>query len=74
MPYNLPCIAEVSTPCCRGYGERMAVLVLILLVLGLGCFLIAAFSPAQPSRPALVPLGLAFWILTAIIGAAQSLS
>jgi len=51
----------------------MAVLVLILLVLGLGCFLVAAFSPAQPARPALVPLGLAFWIVTAIISVAQGI-
>lgn len=51
----------------------MAVLVLILLVLGLACFLVAAFSPAVPSRPALVPLGLAFWITTAIIAVAQTI-
>jgi hypothetical protein len=51
----------------------MEILVLIMLVLGLGCFLIAAFSPVQPGRPALVPLGLAFWIGTVIIEAAAHL-
>jgi hypothetical protein len=56
-----------------GYAERMEILVLIMLVLGLGCFLIAAFSPVQPGRPALVPLGLAFWIGCAIIDAAAHL-
>lgn len=46
---------------------------LILLVLGFACFVIAALSPVQPARPQLVPLGLAAWILTVIIGVAQSL-
>jgi len=51
----------------------MEILVLILLILGFVCFLIAAFAPTLPSRPALVPLGLAAWILTAIIATAQAL-
>lgn len=46
---------------------------LILLILGFVCFLVAAFSPVQPARPALMPLGLAAWILCAIIDAAQHL-
>lgn len=55
-----------------GYQGGMTVLVLILLIFGLVCFLVAAFAPAVVARPALVPLGLAAWILTAVIGAAQS--
>ena len=51
----------------------MAIVELILLILGFVCFLVAAFSPVQPSRPALVPTGLAAWILVAIIDAAAQL-
>lgn len=56
-----------------GYPEAMEIVVLILLILGFVCFLVAALAPAgMPARPGLVPLGLAAWILTAVIGAAQS--
>jgi hypothetical protein len=52
----------------------MEIIVLILLILGFVCFLVASFAPAGlPSRPSLVPLGLAAWILTVIIGVAQHL-
>jgi ABC-type antimicrobial peptide transport system permease subunit len=51
----------------------MEVLVLILLVLGLACFLVEAFAPAAPARPRMLPLGLAFWITTVIIGVAQGI-
>jgi len=52
----------------------MEIIVLVLLVLGFVCFLIATFAPAGlPSRPSLVPLGLAAWILTAIIAAGQAM-
>lgn len=52
----------------------MEIVVLILLILGFVCFLVAALAPAgMPARPGLVPLGLAAWILTAIIAAGQAL-
>lgn len=38
----------------------------ILLIAALVCFVAAAFGVA--SRVALVPLGLAFWVLTELIG------
>lgn len=44
----------------------MDVLVLILLVLGLVCFLLAAFGWV-PARVNLVAAGLAAWIGTAIV-------
>lgn len=56
-----------------GYGVGMEIVVLILLICGLVCFLAAAFLPGQPGRPAPVPLGLAFWIIVAIIDAANRL-
>jgi hypothetical protein len=46
----------------------MAVVALILLALALACFLIAAFwAPPSPPRVNFVALGLAFWVLTALI-------
>ncbi len=45
----------------------MEILVLILLILGLACFLLAAFGVGVPPRVNLVALGLAAWITTAII-------
>ena len=38
----------------------------ILLVLGLVCFILAAFSIVTP-RVNLTPLGLAFWIATLLV-------
>lgn len=43
----------------------MWVIYLILYVLGLGCFILAAMN--RPSKPSLVPLGLAFWISVSLI-------
>ena len=50
----------------------MAVLVLVLLIFALVCFVAAAFSLAA-GRVNLVALGLASWVLTVVIGAAQGL-
>lgn len=52
----------------RGYQGAMEILVLILLILGLVCFLLAAFGVAAPRRVDLVALGLAAWITTVIVG------
>lgn len=43
------------------------VLLMLLLVLGLGCFIGAALWTPEPPRPRLIPLGLAFWILAEIL-------
>jgi hypothetical protein len=39
----------------------------ILLVLALICFVLAAFGWNAPRGIGLMPLGLAFWVLTALI-------
>lgn len=44
----------------------MSLLILILLIVGFVCFLVAAFNLVA-ARVNLVALGLACWILTAII-------
>ena len=41
---------------------------LILLVGAFICFMLAAFMIPQPSRPSLVPLGLALWVLSLLLG------
>jgi hypothetical protein len=56
-----------------GYQEGMEILALILLIAALVCFLIAAFAPPAWTRPGMVPLGLACWVLTVIIDAANRL-
>ncbi len=53
-----------------GYPPRMEALILILLVAGAICFALGAFGVA--ARVNWTPLGLLFWILTAIIGAIPS--
>lgn len=58
-----PCLPIMS----GGYQEAMEILVLILLILALVCFLLAAFGVAVPARVNLVALGLAAWVTTAII-------
>lgn len=51
----------------------MDIVVIILYVLGFVCFLVSAFGWApRTGRPALLPLGLAAWILTFIIAWAQA--
>lgn len=47
---------------------------LILLIAAFVCFVIAAFAPSLPARPALVPAGLALWVLTVVISAGQHLN
>jgi hypothetical protein len=49
----------------------MNVLILVLLILGAVCFLLAAANVA--SRINLVALGLLFWILTVLIPAVQKI-
>lgn len=44
----------------------MALAVLILLILAAASFTAAAFWPAV-NRPALIPLGLALWAVSAIV-------
>lgn len=51
----------------------MELVVLVLLVLALVLFLVAAFAPAALARPALMPLGLAAWVLAELLGRAGSL-
>jgi hypothetical protein len=51
----------------------MELLVLLLLIAGFVCFLLAAFSFASPRRVNLIALGLACWILPAVIGAFQNI-
>lgn len=47
----------------------MALLSLILLIAALVVFLLGAFSvPAIPPRVQLVPLGLALWVLSLLLG------
>jgi hypothetical protein len=50
----------------------MTALYLILLILGLGCFLADAFRSASP-RVSLLGLGLAFWIAVPLLQTAQNL-
>lgn len=45
----------------------MAMLALILLIAAFLAFLAAAFNVASP-RVSLVPLGLALWVLSALLG------
>jgi len=53
----------------------MGVIAFILIVLGFGCFLAAAFWTPNPSpRVSIGWLGLAFWILSEILTRAGSLS
>lgn len=40
---------------------------LILLVFAFACFALAAFGVSSP-RVSLVPLGLAFWVATLLVG------
>lgn len=54
-----------------GYLTSMEVLMLLLLLAGLVCFILAAFRVTV--RPELVALGLAFWISTAVITAITSM-
>jgi hypothetical protein len=49
----------------------MDIIELVLLVLGFVCFVVAAVGPAGWGRPALVPTGLAAWILVEIIETGQ---
>ena len=44
----------------------MTLLVLIMLILGLACFLVAAFGWVASTRVNFIGLGLAFWILTVL--------
>jgi hypothetical protein len=51
----------------------MEIIKIILLVLGFVCFLVSSFGWAPRSgRPGLLPLGLAAWILVAILDWAQA--
>ena len=48
-----------------GYELSMELVILLLLILGLVCFIAAAFGAVF--RLNLVALGLAFWIITVLI-------
>jgi hypothetical protein len=45
----------------------MSVLILILLIFGFVCFVLAAFTVPVPPRVNLIALGLAFWIFATIL-------
>jgi hypothetical protein len=46
----------------------MAPLPLLLMCFAFVCFVLAALPVAEPHRGRLVPLGLAFWSLVAVLG------
>ena len=54
-------------PCEMGTPMSMEILILILLIAGFLLFLGDALLPTPPARPRLTALGLACWILTAIL-------
>lgn len=50
----------------------LAIITLLLLVLALVCFIIAAFAPERLGRVNLIALGLAFWVTTLLLSALVS--
>jgi hypothetical protein len=53
--------------CAKGKGELL-MLTLILLVFSFVCFALAAFWNPAPPRINLIAAGLAFWVLSGILG------